>query len=704
MKENKAFKGYYIIVFSTFLVIVTIASVLAYLQFRNRFEYEKSQIRKQVSDNIAQLNTIINIVNSNLFAIQEESEFYLRNPDLIAEQPLYNFLSGDSLNTYFHTDLIPDSLRDEVGNIHGLGDINELTKTQKQEINIILKLNPLLNTILHKTPNVVLVYSSFQDSFINLHPFIPTTDFRVDESVFNKFKVTYADVYPDKNPQRAIKWTESYIDDTGKGLMVTAVIPIYRNEDFQGLAGIDFTLDSLNNIINRSQRKLGETFLVNDKKQLLAHPRLVSSDMKEIISATEAFPKATRELTEQLNYWEAEEIHLVEDYIMYYNAVPGTPWNVVYVVSLWEIYLNIFFDIGISTLFILISISSVLIITSLYTRKRFIQPAQALVHHIQRENSDQPAIEYIPPAQWKPWFSIITSIFQRNRNLINKLKENNNMLEQKVQERTQEIAAQNEELIQNQEEITSQRDYIKDKNQELELINEKLIASESILRKSYQELSKAKENVSHKNKELETRNKQIKSSINAALSIQTAMLPYPERMKKILGEYFVIYKPRDIVSGDFYWLHTLKKYSVLVTADCTGHGVPGALMSMIGSSIMDKVIALQEHTDPGKILEYVHKEVSFALKQESTKNNNSMDMSVLVMEDYGKGLTLGKYAGAKTSMYFKYPKEDEVIEVKGTRRAIGGIQNLNVPFETREIIFRPRNPDLYGLRWLCGSK
>ena len=259
-----------------------------------------------------------------------------------------------------------------------------------------------------------------------------------------------------------------------------------------------------------------------------------------------------------------------------------------------------------------------------------------------------------------------------------------------IQDQNNEIQVQNEELYQQREEILAQRDFVEGKNKELEKVNQRLNANEQVLKKSYEKLRETQNKVSQKNKELEERDQHIRSSINAALSIQTAILPYSDRLTDILGEHFVIYKPKDIVSGDFYWLDIVDQKRIIITADCTGHGVPGALMSMIGNNVMDKVISMKNNTHPSEILEEIHKEVVSTLKQKETNNNNGMDMSVLVLENFNNGLTLARFAGAKSSMYFKYPQEKEIIEVKGSRRSIGGIQNLNTTFETREIILSPQ--------------
>lgn len=282
---------------------------------------------------------------------------------------------------------------------------------------------------------------------------------------------------------------------------------------------------------------------------------------------------------------------------------------------------------------------------------------------------------------------------EENQKMIERQKE---MLElevkrqiEDIQHQSEEIQVQNEELYQQREEIAAQRDYVENKNKELENINDVLKANESVLKKTHEKLNESQLNISQKNKELEEREKQMNSSFQAALSIQTAMLPYTDHLQCLLGEYFIIYQPKDVVSGDFYWAQKVGKYTILVTADCTGHGVPGALMSMIGNTVLDKVISLQQHVHPTDILVQVHQEIKLVLKQEDTNNIHGMDMSVLVMEDYRKGLTLAKYAGAKSSMYLKYPQEDKIHEIKGSRRAIGGVQNLHTPFKTREIILSP---------------
>src|SRR5690606_10399669 len=121
------------------------------------------------------------------------------------------------------------------------------------------------------------------------------------------------------------------------------------------------------------------------------------------------------------------------------------------------------------------------------------------------------------------------------------------------------LAARNRKL---ERVVTERTKEIADKNKELEEINQQAIAQKE---------------------EIEEKNKEITDSIIYAKRIQEAILPKPEQIKQALDRYFVLFKPRDIVSGDFYWFSNKNNVSLFAAGDCTGHGVPGALMSMIGS-------------------------------------------------------------------------------------------------------------------------
>lgn len=173
---------------------------------------------------------------------------------------------------------------------------------------------------------------------------------------------------------------------------------------------------------------------------------------------------------------------------------------------------------------------------------------------------------------------------------------------------------------------------------------------------------------------VESKNKNILDSIRYAERIQKALLPNSERLKPFFEDFFILFQPKDIVSGDFYWFaHKAEvQKTFIVAADCTGHGVPGAFMSTIGDSALNKIIHDKEIFDPGLILEELHKSVHEMLRQKETANRDGMDVALCVID--WPSLTL-HYAGAMNPLYYIRHTEPqpELHQIKATKRPIGGL-------------------------------
>jgi serine phosphatase RsbU (regulator of sigma subunit) len=223
---------------------------------------------------------------------------------------------------------------------------------------------------------------------------------------------------------------------------------------------------------------------------------------------------------------------------------------------------------------------------------------------------------------------------------VNQLLENQN---KEIESQNIELAQQTEELLAQQEVVASQNQQLQQKQHELEVRNQEIV---------------------HKNNA-------ISASINYAKRIQQAMLPFEEKFKEFFGDenYFIFYQPRDIVSGDFYFLEKLGSKIFIAVADCTGHGVPGAFMSMIGNQILYETIIKNEIQEPHLILNRLHIEIHRVLKQKETQTNDGMDIALIVIDRIQKTL---EYAGAKNPLYVI--QNQEFKEIKGNKFPIGGEQ------------------------------
>lgn len=169
---------------------------------------------------------------------------------------------------------------------------------------------------------------------------------------------------------------------------------------------------------------------------------------------------------------------------------------------------------------------------------------------------------------------------------------------------------------------------------------------------------------------IRTKNKQLTASLNYAKRIQDALLPESEFLKDVLPHSFIYYRPKDVVSGDFYWFTQEDKYILLGALDCTGHGVPGAIMAMAGTVFLKQIVNLQGITSPDEVLTELHFNVSKALKQQETRNRDGMDASLCRLDFENRSIT---FAGAKNTLV--YFLDGVLHEVVGDSFPIGGHWN-----------------------------
>ncbi len=201
---------------------------------------------------------------------------------------------------------------------------------------------------------------------------------------------------------------------------------------------------------------------------------------------------------------------------------------------------------------------------------------------------------------------------------------------------------------------------------------------------------------------IEEKNRNITDSIRYANTIQGAVLPHQNEFAKLFGEHFILYNPKDIVSGDFYWLAHKQGTAYLAAIDCTGHGVPGAFMSMIGHSILTEIINETSKATPAQILEEMNERLIDALHQNQESNSDGMDMCLCAFhfeESENKPTTKIEFAGAKRALYYCLPNSEtteklELQTLPATRRSIGGKQRIEKPFENNEINV-PKGTTLY---------
>ncbi len=203
-------------------------------------------------------------------------------------------------------------------------------------------------------------------------------------------------------------------------------------------------------------------------------------------------------------------------------------------------------------------------------------------------------------------------------------------------------------------------------------------------------IRKQKEEIQAQRDKISEQNNDITASIHYAQRIQNAMLPGSEVTDKLLQNYFVFFKPRDIVSGDFYWCAQIGFKVVVVAADCTGHGIPGAFMSMLGIAFLNDIVNKEKITDPDKILNQMRTQIIDALKQDEAQNKmrEGMDIAVITIDRLVNRI---EFAGANNPLLIV--RKNEIIEINADRMPVGIYPKMK-PFK-KEIFMAEEDDTLY---------
>lgn len=216
------------------------------------------------------------------------------------------------------------------------------------------------------------------------------------------------------------------------------------------------------------------------------------------------------------------------------------------------------------------------------------------------------------------------------------------------------LRGKNAEISKNREELQTQTDYLSEANKEI-------LKQQKLLQRSHNKIT---------------------DSIKYASLIQNAVLPSEQTLKTLLTNYFIFYKPRDIVSGDFYYAKKVNNKLYLAAADCTGHGVPGSLLSMLGVAILNELVIKAENSNTAQILDEFRLQIKSSLQQTGQRGEqqDGIDISFCILN---LDTNILNYSGAYNPLWI-FRKDNELVEFKGDRQPLG-IHLRETPFKQQSI-------------------
>ena len=224
----------------------------------------------------------------------------------------------------------------------------------------------------------------------------------------------------------------------------------------------------------------------------------------------------------------------------------------------------------------------------------------------------------------------------------------------------------------------------------VELKNNQLIESNIEIEAQKEELFVQRNDLAIQRDKTDLANEKITNSITYASHIQAAILTSENELSDLVNNYFILAKPRDIVSGDFYWVKQLNGKIILAVADCTGHGVPGAFMSILGVSILNETTNTNKEQTAGSILDSLRKKLVESLATSgSTTIKDGIDIALIVFDEENKSI---QYAGANNPLYII--RNGELLETKADTMYIGverkgerPFKNNNIELQTKDMIY-----------------
>ncbi len=281
---------------------------------------------------------------------------------------------------------------------------------------------------------------------------------------------------------------------------------------------------------------------------------------------------------------------------------------------------------------------------------------------------------YVTPPIWKRnWFYLTSALsllflgFIGYKTVISLKNSRARELEEELHKGLEDLEKKSHLQILKAERLKQLNELITSQKSELEKKNKQIESQKYELSLTTQQIKKQKDL-------LEETSSKLTSSINYAKRIQNALMSTEVEIKKAFNDSFVYFLPRDVVSGDFFWFNKAtndkgEELLILAAVDCTGHGVPGAIVSVVGMNLLNNITKLKKIYDPGQILTEMNKDIISDLRQDETQVNDGMDMTIVTYNTVTNQLY---FAGAKNPLM--YIEDNELIRIKGDKYAIGGQQ------------------------------
>lgn len=429
------------------LLFVLVLAALTHNQIRLQMAHEEQMLAESFNETVAHLDSLLAAVTIRVEGLKASAEADLTEQaggSVVAQG--FASLAPTAIPELYALDAPkPPLVKERIGNLTGRGQLNGRSESFHREINMALRLSPQFHAVATSLKDIAWVYYTSKEHFLNIYPWVASNQFRFSPELYKHG--FYLGGLPENNPQRQLFWTEVYVDEYGKGLMTTCAAPVYDRDRFTGTVAIDLTVDFLNTVVAGFHAKQGTMFLVNDRQELVGHPRLITSSDKQTKTIGDAMPWLDGPGQARLNERSCQARVDFADMSVFKGCLTRAPWHVYFAMPRESLWSSLTRYLGIGQLAMLLGIPVLLALFFVLTNRCFVRPSQQFARFIVDRDPGQRAITLAGvPRFWRPWFAAVAQTFAENDALAAEIQRKQEELEVRVQVRTEELAAANQRL------------------------------------------------------------------------------------------------------------------------------------------------------------------------------------------------------------------------------------------------------------------
>ena len=428
-------------------LLVTFVILLAQ-QYRLHQIHDQERLESHFLEQVAHLDSLLASVAMLVGTLQAQATADLtesrrgpgQNPPLAFGQ-----LRQEPAQGRYHIEPLDRPPPADLGNLTGDGMLADRDPDFYRELYMALRLNPLFGAMRKLLPHAAWVYYISASRFVNAYPWVSSDRFRFTPELYTHGFFTLG--RPEHNPSRSTFWTEVYVDAYGEGLMTTCAAPVYDADRFLGTVAVDLTVDFLNTMVKAFRPEDGVMFVVNERGQLVAHPRLITSRDRRTQRLEDALPAGLRQIVRRPGGIPDREVARLGTHIIVQARLTAVPWQVVYLEPARSLWHSVARGLGWPVLAIMLLIPMLVVAVLGTTRRYFVRPTEQFAAYIMARSRRKPAPAVGEvPGPWRSWFEAVKQTFDENEALAGEIQRKNTELERRVQERTAALELSNRHL------------------------------------------------------------------------------------------------------------------------------------------------------------------------------------------------------------------------------------------------------------------